>query len=329
MGKLGCINPLFLIDIMYSLLYAWGKMKGKDTKTSTFSIDGVDDKYLQAFGRLHYLTARQVTSLFYSPKSITTVQTRLKNLADNEYLLALALPTIRAKSPYVYTLSSAGRDYVKTLGIQIAGSSFRASKEQEKGYQFFAHTLAVTDFLISVEVLVRSVTGLRLVELLHDLTLKHDPPMLRINPAKKDGKKIPLVPDGWIDLSVVKDADQERRYCFWLELDRGTMSVKPLKKRIRDIITLFTQGGVKTRFGTNKVQFLFATTANSRRVEFLLRCIREELENIEGIKSKAWWFKMFAVTPLPSQLDPKELFLGKVWDLAREDSPKVSLLNMD
>ncbi len=67
-----------------------------DKTSSEFMLDGVDDRYLRSFGRFHYLTAKQVTRLFYKPGSFTTVQARLKRLSDNEYLLPLALPTIRA-----------------------------------------------------------------------------------------------------------------------------------------------------------------------------------------------------------------------------------------
>src|SRR5689334_535633 len=110
---------------------------------SEFMLDGVDDKYLRAFGRFHYLTARQVTKLFYSSGSFTTVQARLKRLSDSEYLLPLALPTIRAKSPFVYTLSTKGREYLESLGIDLPLATYRPSREHEKGYQFFSHTLAI------------------------------------------------------------------------------------------------------------------------------------------------------------------------------------------
>src|SRR2546425_11125154 len=94
-----------------------------------FRLDGVDDRLLQALGRFHYLTAKQVTNLYYKAGSFTTVQARLKRLADNGYLLPLALPTIRAKSPFVYTLATKGREYLVELGFDLPGVSFRPSKE--------------------------------------------------------------------------------------------------------------------------------------------------------------------------------------------------------
>lgn len=296
--------------------------------SSVFRLDGVDDRLLQAFGRYHYLTAKQVTTLFYKPGTFTTVQARLKRLADNDYLLALALPTIRAKSPYVYTLATNGREYLTELGIDIPGASYRPSKEHEKGYQFFTHTLAIGDFLIAAELLSRVVPGIRLEEVLHDLTLKHDPPQLGSKAVK--GKKTALVPDGWLDFRVKREGKEtESRACIWLELDRGTMDVKPLKTKVRDLVALYEQGGYKARFGTNNVLFVFATTAGERRVEYLRKWIREELEATDVTKAKSWWFQMFAVCALPSEIDPHDLFLGKVWYLARENTPQVNLLKLD
>ncbi|HYT46683.1 MAG TPA: replication-relaxation family protein, partial [Methylomirabilota bacterium] len=194
-----------------------------------------------------------------------------------------------------------------------------------KGYQFFSHTLAINDFLIASELLTRLDSGVRVEELLHDLYLKHEPPFLKV--AKS---KTALVPDGWVDFRVKREGkDTESRFCIWLELDQGTVSVKPLKKKIRDLVTLYEQGGYKARFGTNNVLFAFASTQGDRRVEFLRKWIRDELQGMEGVKNRAWWFQMFCVCALPSEIDPKNLFFEKVWYLVRENTPQVNILKLD
>lgn len=307
-------------------------MKAENMQGTSFSlymIDGVDDKLLQAFGRYHYLTARQVTTLFYKPTSITTVQARLKKLSDNEYLLPLALPTIRAKSPYVYTLAALGREYLKELGIELPMASFRPSREHVKGYQFFSHTLAVNDVLIAVEALSRVVSDVIVEEVLHDLALKHDPPYLSVGAQK--GKKIAVVPDAWIDLRIKRGgSENESRFCIWLELDQGTVSVKPLKKKVNDLVALYEQGGYKARFGTNKVVFAFATTGGEPRATHLRKWIREELLEVVGDdKTKAWWFTRFTVCVLPSEINPRDLLLGKSWYAVRESTHKISLLKLE
>lgn len=307
-------------------------MKAEDTQNtsdSLYMIDGVDDKLLQAFGRYHYLTARQVTALFYKPGSFTTVQTRLKKLSDNEYLLPLALPTIRAKSPYVYTLAAKGREYLEELGIELPMASFRPSRENVKGYQFFSHTLAVNNVLIAVEALSRMVSDVLVEDALHDLALKHDPPYLSVGAQR--GKKIAVVPDAWIDLRIRRGGkENESRICIWLELDQGTVSVKPLKKKVNDLVALYEQGGYKARFGTNKVVFAFATTGGERRASQLRKWIREELQAVVGNdKTKAWWFTRFVVCALPSEINPRDLFLGKSWYVVRESNHKISLLKLE
>lgn len=295
-------------------------------RSSTFMLDRVDDRLLQAFGRFHYLTAKQITTLFYKAGSFTTVQARLKSLVDNNYLLALPLPTIRAKSPFVYTLSTSGRDYLSELGLDLPLASFRPSKEHHKGYQFFSHTLKINDVLIAAELLARSVPHVRVEGMLHDLYLKHDPPYLLLGHSKK----VALVPDAWLDFRVKREGrDNESRCCIWLEVDQGTVSVKPLKKKIREIVAMYEQGGYKGRFGVNNCLFAFATTQDVRRVEILRKWVREELQTIEIVKKNAWWFQMFAVCSLPSEIDPKELFLDKAWSLVRENTQLVSLLRLD
>ncbi len=317
---------------LYPVSCKTGSMKAKDAtkaSVSSYAIDAVDDKYLQAFGRYHYLTARQVTNLYYKPTSFTTVQARLKKLSDNEYLLPLMLPTIKVKSPYVYTLTAKGRQYLEELGMELALVSFRPSREHVKGYQFFSHTLAVNDVLIALEALSRVVSSLVVEEMLHDLALKHDPPYLSVGAQK--GKKIAVVPDAWIDLLIKRGgSENESRVCIWLELDQGTVSVKPLKKKVNDLISLYEQGGYKARFGTNKVVFAFATTGGEPRALRLRKWIREELQEVLGNdKFKAWWFTRFLVCSLPSEINPRDLFLGKSWYDVRESNHKISLLKLN
>jgi len=302
-----------------------------------FDFDGVDDKYLQAFGCYPYLTALQVSRLLYKPAqkpggrpgSFTTAAARLKALMDNGYLLAIPLPTIRAKSPLLYIPADKGRKYiVDELGLEVMGSSFRPAKEEKKAsYEWFMHVLETTDALIAAEQVVKQVKWLHLETVEHYLLLK-DPPLVSVVTPRKDGKKYTSVEfDGLLRFRIEKEGDGGERFVLlWLELDRGRVKEHAFKEKIRDIVRLYEEGGYEKRFRTRAGIFAFATTHSARRCEAMRLWAREELK---AIKAQHYWYQRFAFTALPSDIDPIDLYLGNVWYLSTDTSKQLALLRRD
>src|SRR5947209_11717849 len=118
-------------------------------KNPPFLVTEVYVKLLEGVFTYHLITASQLCRLYYSPKSITLVKTRLKHLTDHSYLLALNVPTTKGNSPHIYTLARKGLNLLKENGFAV-NEYFRPSQEvdKEKNYLFLAHTIETNDFLI-------------------------------------------------------------------------------------------------------------------------------------------------------------------------------------
>jgi len=81
------------------------------TEQKTFTLSGVDDRFLRAIYRYHMLKPEQLIRRYYSQGSLTFVKARLKQLTDHGYLDANEQPTTRGRSPFYYTLASKGIKY--------------------------------------------------------------------------------------------------------------------------------------------------------------------------------------------------------------------------
>ena len=88
-----------------------------------------------------------------------------------------AVPTKRFKSPYYYTLSQKGIQYLAAAGLDVS-DAFRASKEVDKSWLFLEHTLELNDVLISAALLYQHIAGnndhdgITLTTVVHERTLK-------------------------------------------------------------------------------------------------------------------------------------------------------------
>src|SRR3954471_21288839 len=125
-----------------------------------YVIREVDEAILLALARFHYLTAAQISRLFYPTMRDRDreAQRRIKDLADAGYLLRLgALPKPHVGSrPNVCTLTDKGRKYVQALGASVR-PYFRPQEEHRAyaSFPFMRHTLASIDVLITAERLCR------------------------------------------------------------------------------------------------------------------------------------------------------------------------------
>ncbi|SRR6266571_5088377 len=308
-------------------------------KQKPFELTGNDHRYLEALFQYHYLTASQLTHLFYKMGMLTTVKARLKRLVDNKYLQAIRLPTTKAKSPYVYTLAAKGIAHLERMGYELT-KQYRPSKEEEKSWLFLYHTLGINDFLLACLHLQQYVSGLKLETVLHDLTLKHDPCLVTLHKKRQDGSEYTrvyhLVPDSWVHF-ILERGSKSYHKAVWLELDRASVDVKPFKEKLRSILVYFKSKEYHKRFATKSLVVCFATTGGKQRVEQMRKWIREELS---ATKEPPYLAKMFYSTALPQTsstdgqkttyvpLDAQVLFLSPVWYLPFDDKP-VSLFTLE
>ena len=291
-------------------------------------LSGVDERYIQAVYRYHMLKPEQLTRRYYRRGSLNSVKARLKNLVDQGYLEANEQPTIRGRSPYYYTLANKGMKYLKEIGVEV--NQYYRPNRKASYLPFLLHTFTVNDFLIAAELVAEDIASLTLAELQHELFLKHNPCQVTIKPGRMHAnelattKHVSIVPDGWLDFRYDRgEREPERRMCIWLEIDRGTVGMKDFKEKVAAIVEFYTSGAYQARFGTNSLRVAFATSGSSVRVKQMRTWLCDVLTKQPA---KSGIADRFLCTVLPSEIDPRTLFLAPIWYLPFDNTPPVSLL---
>jgi hypothetical protein len=308
-------------------------------KSETFQITPVYDILLRGSAmipiglyHLHLATAEQLCSLHYKPGCLTKIKARLKDLADNEYIVADAVPTKRARSPYYYTLSRKGMDYLEYYGLD-GNASWRESKETDKGYLFVQHTLEINDVLISAAKLEQvTQNACFLKNFIHERALKQKPYKTKWD--DKDRKdEFSIIPDAFLEFHAPLPNGKRRQIPILLEHDRGTEGQPYFKKRIHAYIRLLETGDYQKLFGTETITIAFTTfktgelPARARKEKQRISQIREwTREEIARTNKSPEIEQSFFFTEMTKPLDPETLWLGECWYTSDKESQPVSLL---
>lgn len=276
--------------------------------TRIVNIVPADDRVLRALNRYHYLTAKQLCQLLYKPGSLTYVQTKLKRLADAGYCqrLFLARASQYGSTPSVYTLARRGLNHLEEQGLAPA-RRFRPSEQTQRGYLFMSHTLAVNDFLIAAELLCQHIPQVTLQAMLHEQILKREPVYVQ----DQDGKKLPVIPDGWLDLRINLPAGRHGgsyQVCLSIEVDRGTEEQKKWRRKVQGLL-IWSRGPYQERFHTSSLTVAVVATTGSKRMGDLLRWTETELQQPGNQDAD-----LFRFTDLsPPEVKPEDLFLNPHW----------------
>src|SRR5437660_688349 len=107
------------------------------------------EEILRTISFHRFMTAQDVTRLLYSPASLTHVREILASLSDAKYLSRFQLPhTSRGNTEYVFVLSTRGREFLSSLGTQVAGY-FRPYKVAHTTRSQITHDLVLTRFCVA------------------------------------------------------------------------------------------------------------------------------------------------------------------------------------
>jgi hypothetical protein len=300
------------------------KATAQPTGTSQpFVVTASHDVVLQGVYRYHLLTCLQLVKVCgYSPNSLHRVQTLVKQLADNGYLLSLARPVTRGKAPLVYTLDRKGLNYLKGNGFDVR-EYFRPSKEQEKSYLFLLHTLAINDVLIAASNLQKSASEYSLSSFTHERVLKQSPYKVSF---MRGGKleSVTLIPDAFMQFVRKKRSGKEKPLPFLLELDRNTTEQKHFRRNLRARIEFIKEQGFKKLLGTNTVTCAYAVAEGGvKRLDELRKWARKECAETRelGVISE-----LFLFCCLPQDIHPKSLFVEPCWYTPFDDTTPHALL---
>lgn len=187
----------------------------------------------------------------------------------------------------VYGLDTAGARHLKeALGVPIGSADWK-SRNRSYTRENLGHTLAVTRFLVDLEVACCSrsdVSLIRCEDILAnapEATRRSRYPMSWPVPVQWHGGKaeVQVAPDAIFGLRVVRPNGSTVRSLFFLEMDRGTMTIVPSKsvresdafpyrstilRKLHAYADSFQAKLHEQRFGIKAPRVLFLTTGTAR-----------------------------------------------------------------
>jgi hypothetical protein len=295
-------------------------------KQPAYVIREADEAILLALARFHYLTAAQVSRLFYPTMQDRNreAQRRTKDLADAGYILRLggALPQQQyGRRANVCTLTDKGRKYVQELGATV--QPYFRPQEERRAYQnfpFMRHTLASIDVLITAERLCLAY-DVSCPQMLTERDLKQT--ALRVDvPAGPNGqntRSVAVIPDGWFQLQV----GEHQPISIALELDRATEVQKIWRQKVAAYAVWAGENGPYAKaFETDNLT-IAVVCPDERRCRMLIDWTLRELRlrNTEGFA------ELFLFTYASSETtNPYDFFFAPLW-ITTERGGLVPLLD--
>lgn len=238
-----------------------------------------------------FLNCKHLAQLYDQPES--ACDERISEFCRAGLVTRIPIPTTdRQKPEVVYSLTPSGAsELARISGISPKGlAGFR-----KPAYLFLAHGLKISDFMCSLESALTS-RGLRLISWRSERQLKTPRGKALSVPHPLDlSQRIPVVPDG---LFSFKPGTLEQY--FFLEADRGTMSISSVKNKLIGYIQLYRKGWQKENYGVPHFRVLLVTTTAYRIYK-----LREALHEI-GYCPNMFWFGLWR------DISPEKIF-DKIW----------------
>jgi hypothetical protein len=204
------------------------------------------EEMLHAIHQLRYVTALDMTRLFYTQTSINHVRELIsfrsgkKDYAERQYLYRFPLPNTRiGNTEKIYTLGSEGRSYLQTQGIRVDWY-FRPFKVAGMTYQNCLHALTLTRFLVAAKVFVKKhpeweLTTIRTeYELKKEIAEEHAKKQavtVTLTPDKgKEEEQVIVIPDAWLvfhnatSKNISNDRSEHERYFSPIEGIKSSLS---------------------------------------------------------------------------------------------------------
>jgi hypothetical protein len=232
-------------------------IQAKKRKKPIILTKGIE-RLLRAVHFYHFASPKDLTWLFYSPKSITYVRGILCSLVAGQYLYRFQLPTTSiGSSEKIYTLGSKGRDFLANeMGLPVDWW-YRPYKVKHLSYSQVVHNLTLTRFLVAAHAWAAKQPDFKLVRTRICYELAREPATVEIN---KEGKveKLKVIPDAWIEF----ERNDGKKFPILLEVDRGMEHGKKYMSHVRSRIEFIRSGAYKKMFQTDAVLIAYMTTGD-------------------------------------------------------------------
>jgi DNA-binding MarR family transcriptional regulator len=256
--------------------------------------EGVNDRRI--VGLLYdyrVLSQQQIEQLMGLARS--TVQRLLKRLYDHGYLEREFPPVSHiGSSPTLYVLDKKGLDLLRRMGFEDVPDV------PSKGLSgtFLEHTMAINIFRIAITQACLA-QGWEIAGWLTENELKADYDRVRVAGKKRS---VALVPDGYFTVRVPGKGLTH----FFLELDRGTMTVARFREKIKAYVVYYKSGGYAKRYGAQGFRVLTVVDGiGVGRVDSLV----EGSGEVRGIGRRFWFGHL-------ENMRPERVLDDEVWQIA-------------
>ena len=274
------------------------------------------EEILKAIHFYRFMTAQDVTRLFYSPSSLRHVREILAPLAGgadfkpNQYLYRFQLPHITTGNrERIYTLGHRGREFlVQDVGLTVDWW-FRPFKIKHLTYGQIIHDLVLTRFCVAAAAWAAKQPAFKLVQTRTCYELA------------KMGK---VVPDAWLLFERLKGSVHETYFPVLLEIDRGMEHQNKFKQHLRSRLEFVKKGGAYSKmFGQEAVMIAYVTTSETARYrETRVRAMCTWASEVLKELGKTNWSPIFRFASVVfDDLYSSPIFDEPVWFRSDSSSP--------
>lgn len=234
-----------------------------------------DIEIIKAVHEYRVLTTQQLKALFFP--SMHQAYNRLQALYNHQFIdrRFQGVATDKMNTPILYVLDIRGAELLRSeLGLDV---EWHPSQNQVS-VQFLEHMMAISEVRIAISLNCRQMSEL---ELLHwsgeaDMKAGYDRVTIRLDTGKQ--KYVSLIPDSYFILST----PHGKSHCF-LELDRGTMTVKRFKEKGFAYQQYYKSGIYQERYQTRSLRILTVTSSQNRAKNLL-----QAMNDLDG--KQRFWF---------------------------------------
>lgn len=253
-----------------------------------------DKQIIEAVHLYRVLRQDQMERLFFGSKA--AAQRVLVRLYDHGFLDRRFVPVISGRSPTFYVLDRRGAELLRAEMGYDELSWYHSSKDLKT--DFLEHMLAINDVRIAF---VRACERLNypLVTWLGETELKADYDHVRVRGL---ARPVSVIPDGYFAIDTPRG-----RAHFFLEIDRGTMTVGRFRTKAEAYISYYRSGGYEARFSAKGLRILTVTPGRMR-----LDNLRTATAEASGAFRNRFWFAV------QETLTPDTVLNLPVWHVAGE-----------
>jgi len=216
-----------------------------------------DIQIMKTVADFGFMTTDQISVLFFTSKK--SAYDRLYKLYHGGYLNRVLAGSAlqRMNTPMLYTLTREGAETLQEVEPDwgVNGSPHRTNVKA----MFVEHTIAVNDVRTAITKRCQQ-PDCQIKAWRSEAALKADYDYVTL----PDGERLSLIPDGWFQVQIATAPDKATLMSCVLEVDRGTMSVKRLLRRLQAYAIYQQSGAYQERFGTHHMRVVTVTSSETR-----------------------------------------------------------------